>query len=60
MFKTKIRKEVKSAEKQLLPLQSGHVPDICADVADLVEQFNGGFRSVVQHSGIQCNEFKII
>mgnify|MGYP000247378784 CR=1 FL=1 len=60
MFKTKIRKEGKSAEKQLLPLQSGDVPNIYADVADLAEQYNGGFRSEVQHSGIQCNEFKLI
>ena len=29
----------KSAEKQLLPLQAGDVPDTYADVADLVEQF---------------------
>ena len=50
----------KSAEKQLLPLQAGDVPDIYVDVADLVEQFNGGFKSEGQHSGIQCNEFKLI
>ncbi len=30
----------KSAEKQLLPLQAGDVPDTYADVADLVEQFH--------------------
>jgi len=30
----------KSAEKQLLPLQAGDVPDTYADVADLVKQFN--------------------
>ena len=30
----------KTAEKQLLPLQPGDVPDTYADVADLVEQFH--------------------
>jgi UDP-glucuronate 4-epimerase len=30
----------KTAEKQLLPLQAGDVPDTYADVADLVEQFH--------------------
>jgi UDP-glucuronate 4-epimerase len=30
----------KSADKQLLPLQAGDVPDTYADVADLVEQFH--------------------
>ena len=28
------------AEKELLPLQSGDVPDTYADVDDLVEEFN--------------------
>lgn len=30
----------KIAEKQLLPLQAGDVPNTYADVADLVEQFH--------------------
>lgn len=30
----------KKAEMELLPLQSGDVPDTCADVSDLVEQFH--------------------
>jgi UDP-glucuronate 4-epimerase len=30
----------KTAQKQLLPLQAGDVPDTYADVADLAEQFH--------------------
>jgi len=30
----------KKAEKKLLPLQPGDVPDTCADIDDLVDQFN--------------------
>jgi UDP-glucuronate 4-epimerase len=30
----------KTAEKELLPLQAGDVPDTYADVSDLVEQFH--------------------
>ena len=30
----------KKAEKKLLPLQPGGVPDTCADIDDLVDQFN--------------------
>ena len=55
----------KSAEKQLLPLQAGDVPDTYADVADLVEQFHYQPATPVEE-GIQRfvawyrNEFKLI
>jgi UDP-glucuronate 4-epimerase len=55
----------KSADKQLLPLQAGDVPDTYADVADLVEQFNYKPATTVVE-GIQRfvawyrNEFKLI
>ena len=42
----------KSAEKQLLPLQAGDVPDTYADVADLVEQFHYKPATTVEE-GIQ-------
>ena len=55
----------KSAEKQLLPLQAGDVPDTYADVADLIEQFHYKPSTLVEE-GIQRfvawyrNEFKLI
>ena len=55
----------KSAEKQLLPLQAGDVPDTYADVADLIEQFHYKPATTVEE-GIQSfvawyrNEFKLI
>ena len=55
----------KTAEKQLLPLQAGDVPDTYADVADLVEQFQYKPATTVAN-GIQRfvawyrNEFKLI
>ena len=55
----------KSAEKQLLPLQAGDVPDTYADVADLVEQFHYQPATTVEE-GIKFfgawhrNEFKLI
>ena len=55
----------KSAEKQLLPLQAGDVPDTYADVADLVEQFQYQPATTVA-DGIKRfvasyrNEFKLI
>ena len=55
----------KSAEKQLLPLQAGDMPDTYADVADLVEQFHYKSATTVEQ-GIEffvawCrNEFKLI
>ena len=55
----------KSAEKLLLPLQAGDVPDTYADVADLVEQFHFNPATTVEE-GIQRfvawyrNEFKLI
>ena len=56
---------IKDAEKQLLPLQSGDVPDTYADVADLVEQFHDKPAATVEE-GIKFfvawyrNEFKLI
>lgn len=53
----------KSAEKQLLPLQAGDVPDTYADVTDLIEQFNHKPATTVE-KGINfflawcLNEFK--
>jgi UDP-glucuronate 4-epimerase len=38
----------KTAQKQLLPLQAGDVPDTFADVTDLVEQFNYQPRTTVK------------
>ena len=55
----------KTAEKQLLPLQAGDVPDTYADVANLVEQFHYQPATTVEE-GIQRfvawyrNEFKLI
>ena len=55
----------KSAEKQLLPLQAGDVPDTYADVADLVEQSHYQPATTVE-KGIKFfvawyrNEFKLI
>ena len=55
----------KTAEKQLLPLQAGDVPDTYADVADLVEQFHYQPATTVE-KGIKFfvawyrNEFKLI
>jgi len=55
----------KSAEKQLLPLQAGDVPDTYADVTDLVEQFHYQPATTVV-KGIKRfvawyrNEFKLI
>ena len=55
----------KFAEKQLLPLQAGDVPDTYADVADLVEQFHYKPATTVEE-GIERfvawyrNEFKLI
>jgi UDPglucose 6-dehydrogenase len=55
----------KTAEKQLLPLQAGDVPDTYADVADLVEQFHYQ-PAITVEEGIQRfvawyrNEFKLI
>lgn len=42
----------KTAEKQLLPLQAGDVPDTYADVSDLVEQFHYQPATTVEE-GIQ-------
>ena len=56
---------IEDAEKQLLPLQAGDVPDTYADVADLVEQFHYKPATTVAE-GIQRfvawyrNEFKLI
>ena len=53
----------KTADKQLLPLQAGDVPDTYADVADLVEQFHYQ-PAITVEEGIQRfvawyrNEFK--
>jgi nucleoside-diphosphate-sugar epimerase len=55
----------KSAEKQLLPIQAGDVPDTYAGVADLVEQFHYK-PAVTVEEGIKFfvvwyrNEFKLI
>ena len=55
----------KSAEKQLLPLQAGDMPDTYADVVDLVEQFHYRPATTVEE-GIKLfvawyrNEFKLI
>ena len=55
----------KTADKQLLPLQAGDVPDTYADVADLVEQFHYQPSTTVVE-GIKFfvawyrNEFKLI
>ena len=55
----------KSAEKQLLPLQAGDVPDTYADVADLAEQVHYQPATTVV-DGIKRfvawyrNEFKLI
>ena len=55
----------KSAEKKLLPLQAGDVPDTYADVADLVEKFHYQPTTSVEE-GIQRfvawyrKEFKLI
>ena len=53
----------KTAEKQLLPLQAGDVPDTYADVTDLVEEFNYQPETSVEE-GVKrfvswyCDEFK--
>jgi len=54
----------KTAEKQLLPLQAGDVPDTYADVTDLVEEFNYQPETSVEE-GVKrfvswyCDEFKV-
>ena len=56
---------IEEAEKQLLPLQAGDVPDTYADVAEMVEQFQYKPATTVEE-GIQRfvawyrNEFKLI
>ena len=56
---------IEDAEKQLLPLQAGDVPDTYADVADFVEQFHYQPATTVAE-GIQHfvdwyhNELKLI
>jgi UDP-glucuronate 4-epimerase len=64
-FISALEKELgKTAEKQLLPMQAGDVPDTYADVAELIEQFHyQPATSVVQ--GIKnfvawyCNRFQL-
>lgn len=59
------RRIVRTAEKQLLPLQTDDIPDAYADVAYLVEQFHYQPATIVEEC-IQrfvawCfNEFKLI
>ena len=56
---------IEDAEKQLLPLQAGDVPDTYADVADLAEHFHYQPATAVEE-GIHRfvawyrNEFKLI
>ena len=56
---------IKDAEKQLLPLQAGDVPDTYANVADLVEQFHYHPATTVKKASKffvawYRNEFKLI
>jgi UDP-glucuronate 4-epimerase len=59
------RRIVPPAEKRLLPLQAGDMPDTSADVAYLVEQFHYQPATTLEE-GIQRfvawyhNEFKLI
>jgi UDP-glucuronate 4-epimerase len=60
-----LEKEIgKTAEKQLLPMQAGDVPDTYADVADLIEKFHYQPATSVAH-GIKnfvawyCNRFQL-
>ncbi len=56
---------IEDAEKQLVPLEAGDVPDTYADAADLVEQFHYKPATTVEEC-IQRfvawyrNEFKLI
>ncbi len=54
----------RKAKKELLPLQAGDVPDTCANVDDLIEQFNyrpaTGIEEGIKHfTNWYCDYFKV-